>query len=153
VKITFRNLTPEDKEFEIVLFELTKLEPMGVPAEILRLLAENQVTLQRTSYEVDFPNSRWQIVRVDGVDCGRYISCEREEDMVLVDLAILPAFMNRGIATWIVRQLQDRARKRGVPVLLEVAKYNPRAKALYVRLGFVDIESDSPTHDSLIWRG
>jgi GNAT superfamily N-acetyltransferase len=152
VKITFRNLTPEDEEFEIALFDLAKFAPMGVPQEARRLVSESQVRLQRASYRSEYPDAKWKIVRADGEDCGRYIYCERAADVVGVDVAILPQFMNQGIGTYIVYHLQGLARSRNLPASISVEKYNSRAKALYLRLGFVEVESPFETHDRLVWR-
>jgi ribosomal protein S18 acetylase RimI-like enzyme len=61
----------------------------------------------------------------------------------------LPAYQGRGIGTTLIRRLQQRARKEGVPVTLQVFKVNP-ARALYERLGF-KVTGETDTHCRMKW--
>jgi ribosomal protein S18 acetylase RimI-like enzyme len=67
---------------------------------------------------------------------------EYHDDYICLDYLVLsPEHQRRGIGGRIVRDLLREARERGQPVTLKVLKVNP-AKALYERLGFVEVGSD-----------
>jgi GNAT superfamily N-acetyltransferase len=58
---------------------------------------------------------------------------------LLNHLEVVPEWQGRGIGTALVAACEDAARKRGYDILvLGVGLDNPRAKALYERLGYVD---------------
>ncbi len=55
----------------------------------------------------------------------------------LWQLATMPALQSLGLGTVVIRALEQVARERGVPVvMLLVERDNPRAAALYRRLGY-----------------
>ncbi|MEV0845613.1 GNAT family N-acetyltransferase [Streptomyces sp. NPDC049954] len=56
----------------------------------------------------------------------------------LWQLAVLPALQSRGLGTLLVRAAEQRVRERGLRTAeLAVEEDNPRARALYERLGYV----------------
>ncbi|MEU3778364.1 GNAT family N-acetyltransferase [Streptomyces sp. NPDC032472] len=55
----------------------------------------------------------------------------------LWQLAVFPALQSRGLGSFLVRAAEDRIRARGLPrAELAVEDDNPRARALYERLGY-----------------
>ena len=52
-----------------------------------------------------------------------------------MDIALLPGYRNAGIGRRLVRDIQNEARAKGLPVRLHVELFN-RAVHLYERLGF-----------------
>ena len=56
--------------------------------------------------------------------------------MELAGVQLLPANLGLGIGTQVVRDVLAEARDRGVPARISVEQDNPRARALYERLGF-----------------
>lgn len=87
-------------------------------------------------FDQRFDPARRQILQVGGVDAGELMVEERETVLHLTRIALLPEFQGRGLGTSIVRSLLDRAAASGRAVVLEVLHENPRAEALYERLGF-----------------
>ncbi|MBL7259705.1 GNAT family N-acetyltransferase [Paractinoplanes lichenicola] len=72
----------------------------------------------------------------------------------LAGIQLLPSAQGRGIGTAIVRQLQSRARRESVPLLIGVEKDNPRARQLYERLGCVPVgENEAGDEVELRWSG
>ncbi|MGW3514200.1 GNAT family N-acetyltransferase [Streptomyces hydrogenans] len=56
----------------------------------------------------------------------------------LWQLAVMPALQSRGLGTFLVRAAEQRIRDRGLrTAALAVEEENPRARALYERLGYV----------------
>ena len=56
--------------------------------------------------------------------------------LLLDNIALAPELRNQGIGTIVIRDVLDIAKRRAIPVRLNVLKVNPAAK-LYERLGFV----------------
>jgi len=69
---------------------------------------------------------------------------ERDADIFLRVIEILPAHQGQGIGFRIIRQIIDDASSKQKPVYLRVLKVNP-ARGLYERLGFSVIE-ETDTH-------
>ena len=64
--------------------------------------------------------------------------------LYLHELQLLPQHQNHGIGTEVLRALFAEADARSLPVSLSVVAANPRALALYQRLGFKVFKQDSP---------
>jgi ribosomal protein S18 acetylase RimI-like enzyme len=87
-------------------------------------------------FDQRFDPARRQIVHVAGEDVGEVAVEERETEIHLARIALVPAWQGQGVGTAIVRSVLDRAAASGKAVVLEVLHENPRAAALYERLGF-----------------
>ncbi len=70
---------------------------------------------------------------------------EADEEHFLTFVEVAPSHQGRGIGTWIVERFVEEAFRANADATLRVLKVNPRAKALYERLGFV-VENETPTH-------
>ena len=69
-------------------------------------------------------------------------------DAFLANVEIVPAYQGRGLGTALLRHVIAEAGARGLPVRLQVLKFNP-ARRLYERLGFV-VTGETETHDLMI---
>ncbi|MBM2622536.1 GNAT family N-acetyltransferase [Actinoplanes sp. LDG1-06] len=74
------------------------------------------------------------VIEVDGRRAGRLRVVRTPEQVELAGIQLLPHEQSRGLGTQIITDLM---RDAGRPVVLSVEKDNPRAQALYRRLGFV----------------
>ena len=81
-------------------------------------------------------NSTTYIIRVGAERAGRLRVVRTPERCHLAGIQIHPTHQARGIGTSVITSVLEEARERNVPVELEVAKDNPNAERLYVRLGF-----------------
>ena len=77
----------------------------------------------------------WAIV-ADGRVVGDLRFEERASEIFLARIVLAPEARGQGIGTALVQRILDRARACRVPVVLSVLRANPRARALYERLGF-----------------
>lgn len=68
------------------------------------------------------------------------------EEFYLDTLAVLPAYRGRGIAGELLKAMIERARECGKPAGLLVDKDNPRARRLYERVGFVQVDERPFVH-------
>jgi ribosomal protein S18 acetylase RimI-like enzyme len=107
-------------------------------------------TLQDTFFAGDWAHGGFDILLCDGGTCG-YVCVEEHAEHVLVrEIVVAPEFQGRGIGTTVLRQVMERARALGVPVVLGALHLN-RAADLYRRLGFRE-NGRSATHTGFEWR-
>ena len=88
--------------------------------------------LQRQIFDERFDGTQFQVIQVDGKDAGVLDVEERDDAIFLKLIELVPANQGQGVGTSVIRALQAR----GKPVTLRVLTTNPRAAALYRRLGF-----------------
>lgn len=95
-----------------------------------------------------------QLITLDGQDVG-WIGIEPKDGcLLLANIHVLPAYQGRGIGGWVITAVLDEAREQGLPVRLRVLKCNPRARVLYVRLGFrVVVAEETETHYTMACGG
>jgi ribosomal protein S18 acetylase RimI-like enzyme len=120
-----RPTTDADRDF---LFDLHRqamrdyVEPLwGWDDAVQRGLFDDRVASRQT-----------HVIQVDDEDIGILQLEQRPDEVVLALIELLPAWQGRGIGTAIIRSLL----RQGSAVSLRVLKTNPRAAALYQRLGF-----------------
>jgi ribosomal protein S18 acetylase RimI-like enzyme len=99
---------------------------------------------QRDHFQQKFDPSRSQIILLEREAIGVIAVDEREKEIFLSNIQILPAYQGRGVGSYLIQSLLEKARAEGKDVTLQVLKVNP-ARALYQRLGFV-IVGQSETH-------
>jgi ribosomal protein S18 acetylase RimI-like enzyme len=83
-----------------------------------------------------------KIVAVDGKDVGMVSFSDRETDVFVDRIAVVSGLQPRGIASAVLQDVLEHARRRGVPVTLSVMRTN-RSRAIFSGLGFTPFgESD-----------
>jgi ribosomal protein S18 acetylase RimI-like enzyme len=100
-------------------------------------------------FEGDWTTATFEIVLCDGLACGYVCIEDRDDDIHVRELVLLPEYQGRGIGSSILRGVMERARARRVPVRLGTQHKN-RALELYLRLGFEEI-GRTETHVLLEW--
>lgn len=66
---------------------------------------------------------------------GQWLVERRPSELFLARVMLHPDWQGRGIASALIRELQDEARAASLPLALQVWEENP-ARTLYERLGF-----------------
>jgi ribosomal protein S18 acetylase RimI-like enzyme len=143
VKVTLRSATPADEEFLFVVFVSSRDTDFAfLPEPQLSVLMRMQFKGQRLTYTQNYPLAEHSIISFDGSDVGRVWIEETEKAIAIVDIALLPAYRNRGVGTHIYRNLIERARSAGKPLRATVSTANPGSLRFHERLGFRRISSD-----------
>ena len=101
-------------------------------------------------FESDWDRPGFEVIAHEGVPCGYTCIEDREEDIHVRELALLPDFQAKGIGTSIVQATVERAAERNVPIRLAALRKN-RAIDMYRRLGFQET-SRTDTHVPLEWQ-
>ena len=130
--VRLRPATPADSDF---CFRLHEAAMGGYVAAIWGW--DEQV--QRDYHERAFSPGSWQIITVDGADVGMLAVEYRPTEVYLGRIEIDPAHQGRGIGGQLVASLIGEARQRGQDLVLDVLTVNPRARALYERLGLAEV--------------
>jgi len=143
VEFRRRGATAADDEFLLALYASTRedLNAASLAAKQKQLLVEMQHNAQRQQYAFAFPNAEHYVIEVAGEPIGRLLINRGANELRLIDIALLPAYRNRGIGAALIRQLLQEAETTSGAVRLQVQKANPAAD-LYRRLGFSFVHDD-----------
>ena len=127
--IKLRKATEADREFT---YQTVKSAYRNYVEQVWGWDEEQQRQLQ----EEWFAPQKFQVIQAAGVDVG-FLGVVHEPDCIrLNQIYLLLEHQNRGIGTACLTRILEEADALGLPVHLGVLKVNPRAMALYRRLGF-----------------
>jgi ribosomal protein S18 acetylase RimI-like enzyme len=150
--ISFRSVTPEDEKFLYKLYASTRVDELAqtswTEAE-KELFLKQQFTAQHQFYMQEYCQAKFDLVYVDKEPVGRLYVDRREDEIRLIDIALLPEFRNKGIGSSLLMELLDEAKNVNKPLRIHVEKYNP-ALQLYRRLGFNEI-NDTGVYYLMEW--
>lgn len=142
-KLTLRLVTKDDELFLVDLYAGTRADELSQVewAEGQReIFVRWQFDMQRREYDARFPDARYQLILIDGEPAGRIWVGQDEEQIRLLDIALLPQFQKRGAGTILLRELMKEAARAGKYLRHMVFVLNNDAHRFYERLGFVIIE-------------
>ena len=143
------------------------VEPLSTPDEIDAILAIEQASFTnpwtREMYVAELKNegvSFFYLARDKGRQIVGFCSFWRVLDELHINnLAVVPEFRRRGVATALLRRVMEEAARFGIRrTMLEVRRSNTAAQELYERFGFVVAGTRSnyytnPVEDALVlWR-
>ena len=141
--VQLRPVLESDNEFLLSVYGTTREEELnqvewaeGQKEAFLRW----QLDLQRREYESRFPDAAYDVILVDQQPAGRIWVGSDDEQIRLLDIALLPQFQNRGVGTELLRRLIKEAAKQGKVLRHMVFVLNNNAERFYERLGFKRIE-------------
>jgi GNAT superfamily N-acetyltransferase len=152
--VELRPVTEEDDQFLLSVYASTREQELA-QAEWAEGQKENflrwQFDMQRQQYNVRFPDAAYHVILVDGHPAGRVWVGSDDEQIRLLDIALLPEFQNRGVGTALLRRLMDQAAKARKALRHMVFMLNSDAHRFYERLGFTIIE-DLGAYRHMEWR-
>lgn len=136
--ISYRPIREKDQDFLCQLYistRLGELEPTGWTMEEKVKFLSQQFQFQHKDYMKNYKHAQFEIILVEGKDAGRLYVDRREDDIRIIDIALLPSFRRKGIGSRIMNRLIAEADEKKLSVSLHVEQNNP-AMGLYERLGF-----------------
>jgi len=152
--VELRPVSASDDEFLLSLYASTREDELaqaewaeGQKEMFLRW----QFDLQRREYEARFPDAAYSVILVDQQPAGRIWVGTDDEQIRLLDIALLPDFQNRGVGTALLQRLKTEAANRGKALRHMVFVLNNNAERFYERLGFKLIE-DFGAYKHMEWR-
>ncbi|HLM57530.1 MAG TPA: GNAT family N-acetyltransferase [Pyrinomonadaceae bacterium] len=152
--VTLRPVTGEDYEEMVRVYASTRADELAlVPWDDAQKLAfcRMQYEAQKKDYDARFPEAEYDVLMLDGRTAGRVWIGRDEQEIRLLDIALLPWAQNRGVATAIFGRLIEEARASGRRLRHMVFVTNLDALRLYERLGFVVFE-DVRGYKHMEWR-
>jgi GNAT superfamily N-acetyltransferase len=153
-QLNLRLVTKEDEPFLVALYASTRAEELGqVEWEEgqKEIFVRWQFDLQRREYDARFPDAKYELILIDGEPAGRIWTGRDEEQIRLLDIALLPQFQRRGAGTILLRELIAEAGRAQKPLRHMVFVLNNDAHRFYERLGFVIIE-DMGAYKHMEWK-
>lgn len=137
--VTLRPEEPADEAFLLDLYSSTRAEEMNfVPWDgnqknaFLRM----QFQMQAQHYHKYYPSAQFLVILLDERPIGRIYVDRDPEQILLMDIALLPEHRNAGIGGRLMRELIAEAAATKRPLRIHVERNNPGAIRLYERLGF-----------------
>ncbi len=141
MNISFRPIVTSDRDFLYAVYasiRADELAQVNWDEDQKAAFLEMQFSAQHRYYIDSYRDTDFLIVLLDQCQVGRLYIARWPSEIRIVDLALLPAYRNRGIGTRILQGILDEADTAGKPVRIHVERYNP-AMVLYCRLGFTQI--------------
>ncbi|MES2313261.1 MAG: GNAT family N-acetyltransferase [Pseudomonadota bacterium] len=129
-----------DLAFLRTLYETLRADDLASlewPEATRRAFLDSQFAFQHHHFTTHFERAEFLVLQHHGDTVGRLYLLREPPRWLIVDIALLPAWQGRGIGTTLLQQLQQDAQDaRTQGLALHVRLDNPRAHALYARLGF-----------------
>jgi ribosomal protein S18 acetylase RimI-like enzyme len=152
--LALRAETDADAVFLFRLFAASREGPfraMGLPpAQIVQLL-EFQHRSQSLSYRHQHPGAAFLIVEAGGEPIGRLVENPGADAAEIVDVAVVPAWLRRGVARALLSDVLSRAADAGRGARAHIAWDNTASQALFSGLGFALRPTRDPVYLEAVW--
>lgn len=151
--LRLRPMEESDIPFLRRLYGSTRTEELSVldwTAQQKEEFLDMQFHAQHTYYRAVYGQAEFLVVILDGERAGRLYLDRREDEIRIVDIALLPGHRNLGVGTSLLADLLEEAEEKNLPVRIHVENYNP-ALRLYGRLEFQRV-GETGVYHLLEWR-
>ncbi len=152
-QITLRTAQPEDSPFYLRVYAGTRTEEMDRvdwTSEQKEAFLLMQFTAQTEHYHLYYPQAEYQVIQQDGDPIGRLIVERSKDQLLIMDIALLPEYRHAGVGTALIQDLMKEAAQSEVPLVLRVEFFNPVIR-LYTRLGFVKTREVNSVYQEMVW--
>ena len=133
-----RPSTLDDEQFLYRLYASTREDELAVfpwSESEKEAFLTTQFNAQHTFYHQQFNEAEFLIIEQDNEPIGRLYLDRRDDEIRIIDIALLPTHRNRGIGTKYLESILEEGQGAGLPVRIHVERNNT-ALRLYERLGF-----------------
>jgi ribosomal protein S18 acetylase RimI-like enzyme len=136
--ITFRPITPEDTDFLYTVYARTRAEELAVvewTESQKEAFLRAQFNAQHQAYQGTYRGGDFLVILLNDRPIGRLYLARWEQEIRIIDIALLPEHRNAGIGSTILNDILAEGTRGGKRVSIHVEMFNP-ALRLYQRLGF-----------------
>ena len=154
-RVALRPVAAGDEEFLLSVYASTREQELAqVPwsEEQKTAFLRQQSEAQRREYDVRYPEAEYDVILLDGRPVGRLWIGRDEEQIRLLDIALLPEAQRKGVGAALLSRLVEEARATGRKLRHMVFIMNEGARRFYERHGFVVFE-DLGGYLHMEWRG
>ena len=143
--LRWREAGAGDEAFLEALFAASREDLQWVQgdAAFVQQLVRMQRQAQEMGVRQNYPQALRLVIEREGEPVAHAIVNIGEQEVRLVDIAVLPAARRAGIARAALACLQQEGAARGLPGGLMVGRANAPACALYASLGFEPLSQDT----------
>lgn len=144
MSITFRPMTEKDLPFLERLYISTRWEEMQQAPwsdEQRTNFLKFQFNAQHDHYMKYFSDASFDIVLKKNKPIGRLYLDRRNDEIRIVDIALLPEYRGKGIGSQLLKDVMQEAQEKAILVRIHVEHNNP-AMRLYERLEFKKIDEE-----------
>jgi ribosomal protein S18 acetylase RimI-like enzyme len=152
--LTFRPIAEADLEFLYRVYASTRQDEMALMPwgdDEKNAFLRSQFQFQQQHYRQSYSDATFAVVMVGDNEIGRLYVQRNEDEILVIDIALLPEHRGKGIGGRILQDLLQEASETGKPVGIHVLKANGSAISFYQRLGFEKVE-DVGLYDRMEWR-
>lgn len=151
--LSLRSEAPDDQSFLLKIYSSTRQNEMALvdwSEDQKEAFLQMQFNAQRQYYADNYPGAQYQIILWDNQPIGRLYIHQRQSEIRIMDISILPEYQNKGIGSTILKGILSQGSLLNVPVTIHVEQFNP-ALRLYQRLGF-QLREDRGVYLFLEWQ-
>ena len=142
--VTLRPRRDDDRDFLHTLYAGTRTREMEIVPwsdDEKRSFLTMQFDAQTRHYDEFYADAEFLIVETADGPIGRLYVQRRDDEIRVVDIALLPEARGRGIGGALMQKVLEEARELNVPCRVHVEADNP-AMRFYRRLGFREIDEN-----------
>jgi ribosomal protein S18 acetylase RimI-like enzyme len=142
MNVTLRPATDADLDFLHRLYATTRedeLKQVAWTAVQKAAFISQQFHAQHQYWHENYTDTSWDLVLLDGEPVGRLYVARWQDDIRVVDIALMPEHRGGGLGTRLLRDILAEGEASGRKVSIHVEIFNP-ARSLYERLGFTQAE-------------
>jgi ribosomal protein S18 acetylase RimI-like enzyme len=143
--VNLKFVAPEDDEFLLSVYAASRAYELAMVPwtdEQKAAFVRQQFIAQQQHYQTYYKGAEFQVILRDNTPVGRLYVYRGEEEIRIVDIALLPEYRNQGIGKPLIQGLLNEARETGKHVRIHVEVFNPISVDLFERLGFTKIDND-----------
>jgi ribosomal protein S18 acetylase RimI-like enzyme len=146
--IRLRPRRDDDRPFLATLYASTRQQEMAMidwTDDQKRAFLQWQFDAQTVHYDEHYVGADFLVIEQDGVPIGRLYIDRREDEIEVIDIALLPECRGSGLGSCLLHDVLREAEQSGKRVMIYVENFNP-ARRLYDRLGFQHLDTNGVYH-------
>src|SRR5687767_5080902 len=136
--IDLRAVTEDDADFLYSVYASTRADEMARVdwnTEQQEAFLRMQFNAQSQFYIENYPGAEFHVITLNDQPVGRLYIHKRDDEIRIMDIALLPDHRNSGIGSALLRDILEQGKDLNLPVTIHVEQFNP-AMHLYNRMGF-----------------
>lgn len=140
-RIVLKPVTTEDEQFLLTVYASSRQKEMSLVAwsnEQKRAFLKMQLAAQQQHYQARFPEATFNLIEFDNQPVGRFYVAELQDEIRIIDIAVLPDYRRRGIGTALISETLTAAEIAAKPVQIYLDFYS-EVDQLFSALGFWQI--------------